>query len=838
MGLKIKISSGYLLLILVLASIVYLFHREVTNRDVLKEEENELSDLHNHSKRVYMDLLDLSSQAETAGAWTIRDFEDYGNKLEEFHETLKVLKCHVYPPLQEARIDTISILLDEKYLLLAAIMDTFDEMQDVSELVSEKIQVIVSRVRNAPPSSVRPDRTNDTLMAVAAVPENKPEPEQKKQKRSILNLFRRKKTGSAYPQQREQAIAARKSGVKQAGETEVTKGTEEGEEVKNVRIPVAVPLLRSLNREVIEKQKAHHERLLLQMDSLYRNNQILNGRLRTLIGDFETEAGLHLSSGYELLKHKREQSFNIISALAAFVFLFAVALYIIVHRDINKRNRYEKALKIADGENKALLLSRKSMMMAIAHDLCAPLATIRGCAELLPGEEQESRRNEYAENIRHTSDYMLALVNSLMEFHTLDSGEIKLNASIFRLESLFKEIAGNFTSLARKKNLSLTTTFTGLDTTVNGDSLRIRQIVNNLFSNALKFTRQGGMHLDAEYSNNELHFTVQDTGTGMTTEEKERIFGAFERLDNARDVTGFGLGLAICAKLVSRMKGTITVESKPGTGSTFMVFLPLSLADEHPPVKEEPDCRYAGLEGLNVLAIDDDLIQLKVTRELLSRNGIACDCCRASRELIDKLKSQEYDLLLTDIQMPETDGYGILELLRSSNIPAAKQIPVLAVTAQVDDESEYTTCGFSGCIHKPFSMTELMDAITGAVGKTERKRHNPDFTFILSDEDNKAEMLDLFITETRKDMSVLAEALERHDRDTAIAVLHKNLPLWEAVRIDYPLSRLRKLVMCTSAAWTEEQTDIRTIIGAVNKLVEYAKKIQEEEYENNPDYRR
>lgn len=799
MGLKIKISAGYLMLILLLTFVIYLFHGEGVKRNILKKEESTLADIRRLTAEAYMSFLDLSSRAEVAGIWTENDFNAYCDKQDSIREYLKALKHYIYAPEQLARIDSFNHLLDEKRQLLAVIMNTFDESADVSELVNEKIPVIVSHVRKA-------------QSIPQAKEEERPKPEKKK-KNIFWNIFHKnkKETKSAYLQHREQGVSGKA-------------------EVKNVVPAVTIPLLHSLHREVTERQKERQTRLFRQMDSLYENSQTLNRKLNTLIGDFEKEAASHLSSTYEAMITSREESFYIVSGLAAFVFILAIGLYIVVHKDINRRYVYEKALELSDRKNKDLLQSKRSMMLTIAHDLRAPLATIKGCAELLPGEKKESLQNEYAENILHTSDYMLGLINTLIEYYMLDTGRLKLNTAVFPLERLFKEIAGTFTSLARKKNLSLSATFTGLDTMVSGDRQRIQQVINNLLSNALKFTVQGGIFLNAEYDGKVLRFSLRDTGTGMTVEEKERVFGAFERLNNARDISGFGLGLAICAKLVSQMEGDITVESKPGTGSTFMVCLPLPPTDGHSLPEEEPAYLYPSLEGIKVLVIDDDRVQLKVTRDMLSRNGIACDCCRTSWELVDKLKAQEYDLLLTDIQMPETDGYGILELLRSSNINIAKQIPVIAVTARIDDESEYTAYGFAGCIRKPFSMNELMDSIAVTVGKGERKQHEPDFTFILSDESNKKEMLGLFIAETRKDLSILIDALENNDRDTSLAVLHKNLPLWESVRMDFPLFRLRELVTCVSGAWSEEQTrDIWKIIDAVNRLIEYASKIREEE---------
>jgi CheY-like chemotaxis protein len=308
---------------------------------------------------------------------------------------------------------------------------------------------------------------------------------------------------------------------------------------------------------------------------------------------------------------------------------------------------------------------------------------------------------------------MLGLVNTLMEYHRMDEGRVRSNDTLFSLKVLFEEIADGHRLAARQKNLMFTVSFSGLDTIVCCDGSHIRQIAVNLLSNALKFTPHGEVRLEAEYLYGELCISVRDTGVGISAEEKERIFGAFERLDNARGIPGFGLGLAITARLVSEMRGRVEVKSVPGEGSRFSVFLPVPSAGQSAPLEEKvfPTCEPPG--GIRVLVMDDDRIQLEITREMLSRSRIHCDCCTDVRELMDCLKRQEYDLLLTDIQMPGADGFSVLELLRDSNIPRAREIPAIAVTAHSGREEEYLSAGFAGCIHKPFSAERLVTAIMG-----------------------------------------------------------------------------------------------------------------------------
>jgi len=793
MWLKLKILLGYVILLLLLVLTIHIFRKEQTRRNSLRQDEQELACIRHLARETYAGLLGLATYGETASVWDESDFGLYHTKKDSVCNMLQTLKRYVKSPEQQSRIDSLCLLLERKELLLDTVMDTFERLRKTGKIVNRRIPAIVSRIRQA-----------DVLPAEKKKEEETP-------KKGFWSFIRPERKKSAYLQQKEQLERRRQSGGKHQGTASV------------------MSMLYSLDREVTDVQEIERERLLEQMDLLYGNNTDLNHRLRRIVRDFEADAGVRLDKRYRQFISIRDRSFHTVPLLALLVSSLTVLLYLIIHRDLNRISRYQRLLEVSNRENTELLQSRKNMMLTIAHDLRAPLATIKGCAELLHGEEKKSHKDEYAENILHSSDYMIGLVNTLIEFYLLDTGRNKPSLSIFRLETLFCETARNYGSLAKKKKLRLTTAFSGLDVVVSGDRSRIQQILNNLLSNAIKFTQQGEINLQAEYRNKELHFSVQDTGTGMTEEEKGRIFAAFERLDNARDIPGFGLGLAIASRLASGMQGTLSVRSKPSEGSTFIVFLPLLEADGSAQIEETPAVVDCHLDDIHVLVIDDDRIQLNIIREMFHRNGIRCDCCQTSRELIARLRSHRYDLLLTDMQMPETDGYGILELLRSSNIENAKTVPVMAVTARADDEGGYLSGGFSSCIRKPFSMDELISAVTEVVGEKSLREHEPDFSLILAGEDNKKEMLGLFIEESRKDLAALTSALDRKDKAAAVSVLHKKLPLWETIRLDFPLSRLRELVTDPATEWTGGQLmEIREIIRAVEKLTAYVEKMRKE----------
>lgn len=794
MGLKFKIFMGYVILIALLAFTIFLFRKEQVKRNTLKRNEKELVNFHRLSECSYAGLLELATRAETVSVWNETDIRLYHDKREETCGILYALKGHTRLPEQRARIDTLCLLLEKKEKLLEQIMNTFHQLQDFNTIVSQRIPSIVSRVRSMSDRAAEDPATSG--------PEESPE-----KKRGFWSFLKRRDKKSAYLEQ---------------------KARKEKEDREKQTVKAATGMLRSLDKDIMDRRKAEEERMLSQMEKLYRNSMALNLRLHDIMKDLRSETGLRGKERYEQLARESDRLFNTLSILAVLISVLTIILYVIIHRDLKRKYRYQKELEVSDRKNRELLQSKKDMMLAIAHDLRSPLTTITGSADLLPGEKDGRRKAKYVENIRHASEYMLSLVDTLMDFYLLDTGQAQSYERIFHLESLFKETVDNYAPLAQRKSLLLSSGFSGTDVVVCGDKGHLQQIVNNLLSNALKFTKEGSVRLEAEYRNGELRLCVRDTGSGMDEKDAERIFTAFERLENARGVSGFGLGLAICSRLVSRMGGSIRVESRKGQGSEFIVLLPLPPADGESPLDTERVSRHLRMEGTRVLVLDDDLRQLGIVKEMLRRHRIQCDCCGDSSELVSKLRENGYDLLLMDIQMPEMDGFAVLELLRRSNIPQAKAISVIALTARMDDEREYLSHGFAGCIRKPFTVETLLEGMEKVLtpGKEETGRQ-PDFSLILQGEDKPEEMLGIFISESRKELSRLHAALERGDRKAVHDILHKNLPLWESLRLDYPLETLRRTATADPALWTETDMErIREIEKAAGRLLRHAMNLQ------------
>ena len=236
---------------------------------------------------------------------------------------------------------------------------------------------------------------------------------------------------------------------------------------------------------------------------------------------------------------------------------------------------------------------------------------------------------------------------------------------------------------------------------------------------------------------------------------------------------------------------------------------------------------YGDLSGMRVLAIDDDRMQLDITQKMYARYGVECDCCLDISELIEALRRNRYDLVLTDMRMGEMDGYGVLALLRGSNLGQTRTLPVLAVTAQADKKPEhFRNAGFAGCLHKPFSTEELV-SVTSCIDRT-------NFTAIMEGEENTGEMLDLFIEDTEKELSGMRDALGKADYMRLRHIIHKAAPLWGMIRINVPLRELEEMASLSSEKWCEElDGQIKRVVEAVEQAVRKAKELKDKPDENH-----
>ena len=307
--------------------------------------------------------------------------------------------------------------------------------------------------------------------------------------------------------------------------------------------------------------------------------------------------------------------------------------------------------------------------------------------------------------------------------------------------------------------------------------MHLRQIIENLLSNAVKFTEHGNVTLTARYENGKLFLQVSDTGKGMAPADRERIFHDFTRLPEAQGKEGFGLGLSIVRRLIALLQGDISVQSSPDKGSTFTTT----------PLRSES-------RNIRVLLIDDDQIQLQLTTAMLNQSAISSTACLQVDELLEALRTEQYTTVLTDVQMPAINGFDLVQLLRASNIPQARTIPIIAVTARSDmQRADFIKHGFAGCLFKPFTTSELLTEI-GADAHASQKENETNnhtqeagnlynfsalTTFAGNDKAAAQAILDNFIAETKHNIARMQQALAERNITEIASIAHKMLPLFK-----------------------------------------------------------
>lgn len=550
--------------------------------------------------------------------------------------------------------------------------------------------------------------------------------------------------------------------------------------------------LHALNSQITTLKDTPEFNFDAPVDSLRRQNRQLNRELSALISLLDGQAQMAFDFREERISDMRQSSFRILSCVLGVAILLLALSYIIIQRDIRRREAGERKLKEIIGQNRDLLDMRKKIILTISHDIRAPLSIINGSAELAMETRDRKRRNSHLANIGVLCKHILHLLNNLLDVYRLNEAKETRNDTPFRLSDLLERIAAGFTRAANDKGLLFQCDFEGTDVTVCGDSDRIEQIADNLLSNAVKFTEAGSVGFTARYENGTLLLTVEDTGIGMSGETAARIFDPFERSAPDTNTEGFGLGLSITKGLVGLLDGEITVASEVGRGSTFRVSLPLPLSDET--VESEAQTHNTSLRlPQRVLAIDDDPLQLEIVREMLERNGVSCTTCGNTRALVGEMRKADYDLLLSDIQMAGTNGFELLELLRNSNIGNSRRIPVVAMTARGDKEREaFASAGFAACIYKPFSMHELLDLIASVTDGTKSEEVSADFAALTADVRDKKKLLRTFIEQSDKDIEQLRKA--GNDRERLREIIHRMLPMWELLQTNGLLHSYRDML--------------------------------------------
>lgn len=781
--LYMKIFVGYFLLIGLVLTAATLVYMEYRNIESSVEEEKQTAERWKQANRTFETMFDLAMSELHTFTANEEEYEEYERKNLAAQQMLDKLKPLYPEERQLERIDSAKSILTEKSLQVLCLMGTFNDLAHTDSLIECQIREM-------------------TVMEKKAIQELKQDSRQKKGT-WIERLFKKK--------------SKKQESVDQAAESRTQ----------------VVGRLTKLRKEISERNEDLRRQMEMQTDSLRLRNEYLNRNFARLMHDFQQASTEKRAEEMEDMLAMRRQSFLCIAGLTLLGMLLCIVLYYIIHRDIRRRYREKLKLIALNKEKHELLEQKERCMMTMSHELRSPLSAVMGYAELLPDISYDGKANYVKQSILQAGERMQSMLNTLLSYYQLTAGKVRVNPVLFFPQSIERTLERLFSVAAEEKGLTLNTEYVGDETAVvSGDRERILQIGQNLLSNAVKFTDEGCVSLTVRYEGGVMCMEVGDTGTGMTDEEKERVFEPFARLANADVQEGFGLGLNITKELIGLLGGQLDMDSKKGEGTTFRITLPLPLASG---IKEDMlELKTTDLpKKLRVIAVDDDIVILNLVQKQMEYAGVHCDICRNPSEMVERLREGHYDLLLTDIKMPGMNGYELLELLRNSNVGNSKEIPVLVITAHVPrKKEELVEAGFDGCLYKPFAREELYAAVNAALEKgKERNRHAEtseiDFSPLLVKEEDGKEMLDILHEQTQRDMEALADIVGRQDMNALTDMVHHLLPVWTMLRIDDCLLELRRVYKMEDAEWTEIEAITNKVQVQGKRLVEQAGRKEE-----------
>lgn len=492
--------------------------------------------------------------------------------------------------------------------------------------------------------------------------------------------------------------------------------------------------------------------------------------------------------------------------LLTLVTLLAIIVMIwFIWRDARKERIYRENLEAANEEIQRIMNQRERLLLTITHDIKAPAASISGFIDLMKEYVTEAQGMECLQNIKNSAAHLSRLVASLLDYHQLENGLMKVQPVSFSPTQLVKESVEGMRLRAEEKGLAISYEMTmGMKKEANqenetdkelflADAFRIRQILDNLVSNAIKYTDHGSVNIEARVSQImgklTLTMSVKDTGKGMTDEEKRKVFQAFTRLKSAQGIEGTGLGLSITQELVSLLGGEILLRSTLGKGSNFIVTLPIEPApkdDSQEDIKQTSDYqkeensanqKKVPQEFVNhkVLILDDDKLQLQLLQEMLRR--IAGDswqvfACNHVIDALTILHNEQPALMLMDIEMPEMNGTEMITHINHTNMT------VIAMTAHdTSIREQLIKAGFDDCLFKPFSI-EKLSAILG-IDSEPQSHFDALLAFAEGDEEAAKEILNTVKQELAEHLKNLKEAMEEDSLsiDKIGKAAHKLLPI-------------------------------------------------------------
>lgn len=601
--------------------------------------------------------------------------------------------------------------------------------------------------------------------------------------------------------------AFRRQHADTVGVTNILHDTRADSTAQRINIADSVAnILTNIQNEEQKQNSRQQENVAARLNRLQRVSLQLSQRTGLLLEHIQREEKNALQKALGHAMQSRHKMVVRIAIIGLVAILIAALLVAYILRDIKRERRDRQRIVEAKTETERIMAQRERLLLTITHDIKAPAASIAGFIELLSEQVSRPKALAYIDSMRHSAIHLQQLVAALLDYHLLESGKAERHDVSFVPQQLAKSCVEEFKPMAAEKGLDITlgTLTPNCGDLWRSDAFRVKQIMSNLIGNAVKYTDRGGVKVEIRISPRQhLIIYVSDTGRGMSQADCQRIFDAFTRLPNGQGKEGVGLGLSITREVVQMLGGTITVTSEEGKGSCFTVSLPIK--KEEKKQKKEVEENVASVETnrssteakeatteINILAVDDDALQLELFKEMAQKIGGAklnISTTTSASEAIKLAEETKPQIMFTDIEMPEMSGKDMLKHVKNSDMST------VAMTAH--DTSIMTSlkkAGFSTCLFKPFNAATLAATLAQitrlplSVKAAEQKASffAPLTAFAEGDTEAEQEILTQVGESIKEYRQMLEQGLKHNgeelQRDSISRAAHKAMPLLTMLR--------------------------------------------------------
>ncbi|MDX5421576.1 MAG: response regulator [Hymenobacteraceae bacterium] len=845
-SIKTKVVVGFGLALSIVMLAIYLTYSSFTQLlhsvDVLSQPNTKLTKLQ-HT------LATISAAESSIRAYTLTTeeahFRSYLAHLDTIQGQVDTLQ-HLMRlnPEELAQVDSMAVLLNAKQESLKRYVALKKEQKN--HVYSEKaMRQIASTVEEQPLSTTIKQRTTTTISDRLALKEAQQEAqqqeEQKEQKRGFLSkLFSKKEE---KPEQKlPPPVLVPELDVSQEVNVDTSVTATPAAPLAKVR-----RILHNVQREADQKEQ---ELRAKELALLQQDKQIMD-QIRHMM--------------YRLEQHEQEQS-ELNSAQArevaqktSLIMLVigitglgsGVAFILVILRDITRSNNYKTKLIRARKEAVQLARAKEAFVANMSHEMRTPLNVILGFTQQMHHTPLQPQQKEHLQAINSAGQHLLHIVNDVLDLSKIEAGKLHINHTTFSLRQLLTEVEQAFVLKAKSKDIHFSCHADAkLPDTLQGDLLRIKQVLFNLIDNAIKFTHQGQVQVAVKQKSKRRHqvvvgIEISDTGIGIPQERIQHVFGEFNQADDSilRRYGGTGLGLSISKKLVEMQGGTLSVSSAYGKGTTFLMVLPLQTAKEEIVQTAPPEAvpLPAAFEGITALVIDDDAYSRTLCNLILSRWGIKVHLANDGQEALDLVQKHSFDVVLTDIQLPGMSGKTVARNIRKVD----KQVPIIALTANIlsNEHDFFANTAISGHLLKPFTEQELHQKIAEVLPTVPSalppvthqeagpEQQNMEMPYDLSemrlftgpDQEMLVAVLEVMLTDQQQNLAQLKTEAEAEKWEAVANTAHKMLTAFKHLQAHTVTPHLEQLEQVLHTGEAEN----KTLAGAVELAIQHAGQVLE-----------